>query len=79
MARTQLAEMLECVPINKILAYGGDSRVVENSIGDLEITKENCTVVLAEKVLDGRFTETEAIEYAQRILRTNAIELYKLE
>jgi len=79
MARTQLSEMLECVPINKILAYGGDSRVVENSIGDLEITRENCAVVLAEKVLDGRFTETEAIEYAQRILRTNAIELYKLE
>jgi predicted TIM-barrel fold metal-dependent hydrolase len=79
MARAQLSEMLECVPVNKILAYGGDSRTVENSIGDLEIAKENCAVVLAEKVLDGKFTEPEAIEYAQRILRTNAIELYKLD
>ena len=26
MARRQLSEMLECVPVNKILAYGGDSR-----------------------------------------------------
>ncbi len=79
MARQQLAEMLECVPVNKILAYGGDSRILEDAIGDLEITKENCAVVLAEKVLDGKFTESEAIEYAQRILRTNAIELYKLD
>ncbi len=79
MARQQLAEMLECVPVNKILAYGGDSRILENAIGDLEIAKENCAVVLAEKVLDGKFAEPEAIEYAQRILRTNAIELYKLD
>ncbi len=79
MARRQLSEMLECVPVNKILAYGGDSRNIENAVGDLEIAKENCAVVLAEKVLDGKFTEQEAIEYAQRILRTNAIELYKLK
>jgi hypothetical protein len=79
MARRQLSEMLECVPVNKILAYGGDSRVLENSIGDLEIAKENCAVVLAEKVLKGCFTEADAIQYAERILRTNAIELYKLD
>ena len=79
MARQQLSEMLECVPVNKILAYGGDSRVLENAIGDLEIAKENCAVVLTEKVLNGCFTEADAIQYAQRILRTNAIELYKLD
>jgi predicted TIM-barrel fold metal-dependent hydrolase len=79
MARAQLAEMLECVPVNKILAYGGDSRDLENTIGDLEIAKENCAVVLAEKVLNGCFTEADAIQYAQRILRTNAVELYKLD
>ena len=71
--------MLECVPVNKILAYGGDSHLPENAIGDLEIARENCAMVLAEKVLSGYFTEAEAADFAERILRTNAIEVYKLK
>lgn len=78
-AKRQLSEMLECVPINKIFAFGGDCHFVEQVIGHLEIAKENCAIVLAEKVLDGKYTEAEAIEYAERILRTNSIEFFKLE
>ena len=78
-ARKQLSEMLECVPINKIFAFGGDFTYPEPIIGHLEIAKENCAIVLAEKVLDGYFTEDESIEYAKRILRTNSIEFFKLE
>jgi hypothetical protein len=78
-ARQQLSEMLECVPINKIFAFGGDSQTLEQAIGHLEIAKENCAIVLSEKVLDGKFSEAEAIEFAKRILRTNSIELFKLE
>ncbi len=78
-ARRQLSEMLECVPINKIFAFGGDFPYPELTIGHLEIARENCAIVLAEKVLDGYFTEDEAIEYAKRILRTNSIEFFKLE
>ncbi len=78
-ARQQLSEMIECVPANKIFAFGGDSQTLEQAIGHLEIAKENCALVLAEKVLDGKYSETEAIEFAKRILRTNSIEFFKLE
>lgn len=78
-ARQQLSEALECVPANKIFAFGGDLHYPEQVIGHLDMAKENVAVVLAEKVLDGRFSEAEALEYAQKILRTNAIEFYKLD
>ena len=64
-----LSEMLECVPVHKIFAFGGDTRFPEAVIGHLEIAKENCALVLADKVLNGYFSEKEAIEYAQRILK----------
>ena len=78
-ARQQLSEMLECVPVNKIFAFGGDSQTLEQAIGHLEMAKENCAIVLAEKVLDGKYTEAEAIEFAKRILRTNSVEFFKLD
>jgi predicted TIM-barrel fold metal-dependent hydrolase len=77
--RCLLSELLECVPVNKILAFGGDVYYPEAVIGHLEIAKENCAMVLAQKVLDGIFSEKNAIEYAERILRTNAIEFYELD
>lgn len=77
--RQQLLEMIECVPVNKIFVFGGDSQTLEQAIGHLEIAKENCAIVLAEKVLDGKYSEAEAIEFAKRVLRTNSIELFKLE
>ena len=76
--RVLLSELLECVPVNKILAFGGDVYYPEAVIGHLEIAKENCAVVLAQKVIDSYFSEKDAIEFAERILRTNAIEFYKL-
>jgi len=78
-ARAQLSEMLECVPVNKIFAFGGDQSFPEQVIGHLEMAKENCALVLAAKVLSGSFTLEEALEYAQRIFRTNLIEFFKLE
>ncbi len=77
--RALLSEMLECVPVHKIFAFGADTRFPEAVIGHLEMAKENCALVLADKVLNGYFSEEEAIEYAQRILRTNLIEFFKLK
>ena len=77
--RALLSEMLECVPVNKIFAFGADTRFPEAVIGHLEMAKENCALVLADKVLNGYFTEEEAVDYARRIFRTNLIEFFKLE
>ncbi len=78
-ARTQLSELLECVPVNKIFAFGSDTKYPELVIGHLEMAKENCALVLAEKVLNGFFSYDEAVDFARRILRTNLIEFYKLK
>jgi len=78
-AKNQLSEAIECVPANKIFAFGGDLHYPEQVIGHLEMAKENVAIVLAEKVLDGSFSEQQAIGYAEQILRTNAIEFYKLD
>lgn len=78
-ARLLLSELLELVPIHKIFAFGADTAIPESAIGHLEMARENCALVLADKVLSGYFTEEEAIEYARRIFRTNLIEFFKLD
>ncbi len=42
------------------------------------MARENCALVLAEKVLNGFFTHAEALDYAERIFRTNTMEFFKL-
>ncbi len=78
-ARWLLSELLECVPVHKIFAFGADTSFPESTIGHLEMAKENCALVLTEKVLNGYFSEEEAIQYARRILRTNSIEFFRLK
>lgn len=78
-ARSLLSELLECIPVHKIFAFGADTNFPESTIGHLEMAKENCAIVLTEKVLNGYFTEEEAVEYALKILRTNSIEFFNLE
>lgn len=79
--RAQLADMLECVPVYKIFAFGDDigGSFPELVLGHLEMAKENVAVVLADKVLAGYFTEAEALDYARRMFRNNLIEFYDLD
>ncbi|TFG95490.1 MAG: hypothetical protein E4H13_13345, partial [Calditrichales bacterium] len=73
-----LHEWLETVPANKILAFGGDFQYVEGVYGHAVMAREIITKVLVEKVRSGYFTEAEAIRVAQRILRENALEIFKI-
>ncbi len=74
-----LNEWLETVPANKIMAFGGDFRNVENIFGHLLFAKQIISKVLIDKVRDGYFTENEAIKIAQMILHDNAIRILKLD
>ena len=78
LSREFLSEWLETVPSNKIMAFGGDYRFPEGSYAHLKMAKEVVAVVLAEKVISGYITEKEANELARKLLRTNAIDLFKL-
>ncbi len=73
-----LEEWIETVPANKILAFGGDYTYVEGAYAHCRMAREVVGNVLARKVAQGYLTNDEAIELAQRMLRENAAELFKL-
>jgi predicted TIM-barrel fold metal-dependent hydrolase len=73
-----LEEMLETLPLNKVLGFGGDYRVVEKVYGHLVMARETIARVLAKKVEDRDMTEARALEAARMMLRENPKELYRL-
>ena len=74
-----IEEWLDIVPVNKIIAFGGDDGTVEGIYAGSKVARRLLTEVLAKKVEEGRFSEEEAIEIAQKFLRDNCLKLYKLK
>jgi predicted TIM-barrel fold metal-dependent hydrolase len=74
-----LHQWLDTVPVNKIFAFGGDTQTPEGSYGHCVLTRRILAEVLTEEVLAGRMSESDASFIARRLLRENAIELYKLQ
>jgi len=73
-----LDEWLETVPANKIMVFGGDYSVVELVYPHSVFARRIVTRVLTDKVRSGYFSEEEAKYIAQKILRENAMEIFKL-
>jgi len=73
-----LHEWLETIPVNKIMAFGGDFRCVENIYGELLIAKQVISKVLISKVGQGYFSEQEALKIAKMILYDNSKLFYKI-
>ncbi|HUU29849.1 MAG TPA: amidohydrolase family protein [archaeon] len=74
-----LHKWLETVPVNKIMAFGGDYQFPEGTYAHSVIARQVVAETLAEKVEAGYLTEEEAVWIARRLLRENAIELFRLE
>jgi predicted TIM-barrel fold metal-dependent hydrolase len=77
-ARRLLHELIETVPSNKIMAFGGDSMTVEMAYGHARMTRQLVTRVLSEKISEGYLSEDEAVTMARKMLRDNPNSLYKL-
>lgn len=75
-ARAALSEMLETVPANKILGFGGDYRYVELSYAHAKMARAGIAQVLSEKVAQGWCSESEALETARMLLHDNAARLF---
>ncbi|NLP09513.1 amidohydrolase family protein [bacterium] len=73
-----LHEWLETVPNNKIMAFGGDYSVVELVYSHAVMARRCITEVLTEKVRSRYLSEAEALGIAEKILRTNALRVFKL-
>ena len=76
--RRLLHELIETVPGNKIMAFGGDEVTVEMAYGHSRMARQVVTRVLSEKVSEEYMKEDEAIVFAHAILRDNPMALFKL-
>jgi uncharacterized protein len=78
-AVSALDEAIDFIPINKLLAFGGDyGHPVEKVYGHLVMTREDIAEVLARRVASRQMTEIQALALARRLLWQNPTELYHL-
>ena len=77
--RRYLQEFIETVPVNKIMAFGGDSQTVEGTYGASILARETVTTTMIQMVREGYLEESEALEVSAKILRENAIKIYNLK
>ncbi len=77
---TALNEAIDLVPMNKILAFGGDYGLpVEKVYGHLIMAREDIARVLGKRVEDGQMTGRQALELARKWFWDNPKELYRLD
>jgi predicted TIM-barrel fold metal-dependent hydrolase len=80
MATSALDEWLDLVPVNKLIAFGGDyNKPVEKVYGALVMAREDIARVLAGRIADGQMTESEAAALAKKWFFDNPRELYRLK
>jgi predicted TIM-barrel fold metal-dependent hydrolase len=77
-AERYLNEWIETVPLNKIMAFGGDQRMIEMSYGSLLVAKKVVADVLIAKIKDHYFSEEEAKTAARMLLHDNGMEFYNI-
>lgn len=77
-AARYLDEWLETAPLNKIMAFGGDQRMIEMTYGSLMVAKKVVADVLTEKVKNRYFSEEEAKTAARMLLHDNGMEFYNI-
>jgi glucuronate isomerase len=75
-ARQTLNEMLETVPANKILGFGGDYRYVELSYAHAKMARAGIAEVLSGKVAAGWCSEEEALQVGRMLLAENTARLF---
>jgi predicted TIM-barrel fold metal-dependent hydrolase len=75
-----LDEAIDLVPMNKLLAFGGDyGTPVEKVYGHLTMAREDVAKVLARRIEEGQMTEGQALALARKWFWENPKELYRLE
>jgi predicted TIM-barrel fold metal-dependent hydrolase len=77
MARLHLHQLIDTVPGNKILGFGGDFMHVEGAYAHCKMAREITADVLADKVEAGDLPEGHAAFLLERILHDNGHELFR--
>ena len=75
-----LDEAIDLIPMNKILAFGGDYGLpVEKTYGHLVMAREDVAEVLGRRIREKQMTETQALVLARKWFWDNAKALYRLQ
>ena len=79
-ATDALDEAIDLIPMNKLLAFGGDYGVpVEKVYGHLVMAREDVARVLARRLATGQMTESQALDLARKWFVENPKALYRLK
>ena len=74
-----LNEIIDLVPVNKIIAFGGDYRVcVQKVYGHLVMAREVIAQILADRIEDGDFDKEYAMYLAKLWFYENPCRIYNL-
>ncbi|MCD6407771.1 amidohydrolase family protein, partial [bacterium] len=79
-AKEALDEVIETVPWNKIIGFGGDYRgeAVEKVYGHLKMAKEDIAEVVGKRIETGYMKYEEGVKFIKSILYDNPKNLYKI-
>jgi predicted TIM-barrel fold metal-dependent hydrolase len=69
--------VLDLIPSNKVLGFGGDYFFAEGIYGAQKMARMIISEVLAKRVERGDFTHKEAVDYSRKILFENPNMLYQ--
>ena len=74
-----LGEIIDLVPLNKVIAFGGDYRVaVQKTYGHLALARETVASVLADRIQADDFDREHAVHVAKLWFHDNPSRIYKL-
>ncbi|MFH1732739.1 MAG: hypothetical protein ABIF82_13960 [Planctomycetota bacterium] len=79
-AMDALDEAVDLIPMNKLLAFGGDyGRPVEKAYGHVVMAREDIERVLAKRIRRGQLAEAQALGLAHEWFYENPVELYEFD
>lgn len=79
-ATEALDEAIDLIPMNKLLAFGGDYGIpVEKVFGHLTMAREDIAKVLAKRIMAKQMSEDQALGLARKWFWDNPKELYRLK
>ena len=74
-----LQDWLDCIPLSKIMIWGGDSYRIEGTFASLLLVKQVVSEVLADRVQSGHTPEGNVRTILWEMFRNNPARLYKTD
>lgn len=74
----KLIEWIDTIPLNKIIAFGGDYVFIDAIYGHQYLARVNVAKALTKKVAGGLFNIDKAIKISEMFFYNNPIEIFKL-